>query len=39
MFDLNKLIVEAYEEEKSKDFSFDRLVEMVETVMAMQESL
>jgi hypothetical protein len=39
MFDLNKLIVEAYEEEKSKDFSFDRLVEMVENVMAMQESL
>ena len=39
MFDLNKLIVEAYEEEKSKDFSFDRLVEMVEAVMVMQESL
>jgi len=39
MFDLNKLVAEAYENERNKDFSFDRLVEMVESMMILQESL
>ena len=39
MFDLNKLVAEAYENERNKDFSFDRLVEMVESMMVLQESL